>query len=121
MGLFRLPGRAVPEKPARHQGKIEIGTSQSKRRFHGRTGLNSTPYRPRWSGLAGSAAFLTALALTACGTFTLDNPSTTRSIKRRVYVNDKAVNDSLKSDLVRRGVKFVLQPGRTYDFSLDST
>ncbi len=64
---------------------------------------------------------LAALLLAACGTFTLDDNNTSRSIKRRVYVNDKAADDSLMSDLVRKGVKFVLQPGRAYDFSVDST
>lgn len=37
---------------------------------------------------------------------------------RRVYVNDKAPNDSLARDLLDDGVKFVLQPGKAYLFSV---
>ncbi|MDB5107033.1 MAG: putative lipoprotein [Fibrobacteres bacterium] len=68
------------------------------------------------------AAFL-GLCIASCGTFTLgdDSPTPNRSVKRRVYVNDKAPNDSLRSDLILRGVKFVLQPNRSYEFALDST
>lgn len=56
--------------------------------------------------------------MVGCGNFIIDNPPETRAVSRRVYVNDAAVNDSLRSDLVRKGVKFVLQPGRNYEFSL---
>lgn len=62
------------------------------------------------------------LFLAACGTFSIDgedNPSA--SIKRRVYVNDQAAADSLRPDLVRNGVKFVLQPNRSYQLSLESS
>lgn len=38
---------------------------------------------------------------------------------RRVYVNDKAVNDSLRAQVLRSaGVKFILQPGKPYVFSV---
>ena len=59
--------------------------------------------------------------LSRCGNFTLDDPPGNSSISRRVYVNDEAVNDSLKPDLIRKGVKFVLQPGRSYEFSVDNS
>jgi hypothetical protein len=64
-----------------------------------------------------------ALLLSACGDITWgDDPSPiSRSAKRRVYVNDRSANDSLRADLVNRGVKFVLQPNRAYEFTLDST
>lgn len=61
--------------------------------------------------------------LSACGDITWgDDPAAvSRSAKRRVYVNDRAANDSLRADLVNRGVKFVLQPNRAYELTLDST
>ncbi|MEO7424203.1 MAG: hypothetical protein ABI036_03390 [Fibrobacteria bacterium] len=66
-------------------------------------------------------AFLPALLLSACGTFTLDNPPDSKSASRRIYLNDKAANDSLTRDLVRTGVKLVLQPGKDYDLTLEGT
>ncbi|HKP96958.1 MAG TPA: hypothetical protein VJ385_14505 [Fibrobacteria bacterium] len=71
-----------------------------------------------------SAAPLATLALallTACGTFTLDDPPASKNASRRVYVNDQAANDSLTPDIVYKGVKFVLQPGRAYDLALEGT
>lgn len=68
--------------------------------------------------LAFLATLLALPGLVGCGNFIIDDPPETRAVSRRVYVNDKAVNDSLRSDLVRKGVKFVLQPGRSYEFSL---
>jgi hypothetical protein len=79
------------------------------------------PFRKRPFNLPGALAAVATLFLAGCGTFSLDDPPATRTVNRRVYVNDKAPNDSLRSDLVRRGVKFVLQPNRSYQLSLDST
>jgi hypothetical protein len=62
-----------------------------------------------------------ALFLQGCGNLFDDTPPRNYSINRRLYVNDKAANDSLSQDLVRKGIKFVLQPGRQYQFSIDST
>jgi hypothetical protein len=79
---------------------------------------------PRVAARCASLAYLTplcALLLTACGTFTLDNPPDSKTANRRVYMNDQAANDSLTRDLVRTGVKLVLQPGRNYDLTLEST
>lgn len=70
---------------------------------------------------ASAAAMASLLSLTACGTFTLDDPPATKTVSRRVYVNDQAANDSLIHDLIHTGVKFVLQPGRQYDLSLEGT
>lgn len=67
------------------------------------------------------AALATALLLAACGTFTIDDPPSTKNVNRRLYLNDQAANDSLTPDLVHVGVKFVLQPGRAYELSLQST
>jgi hypothetical protein len=61
------------------------------------------------------------LALQGCGNLFFDSPPQNYSINRRLYVNDRAANDSLPKDLIRKGVKFVLQPGRQYQFSVDST
>jgi hypothetical protein len=68
-----------------------------------------------------AASLALALLLSACGVFTLDDPPASRSVDRRVYVNDQAANDSLTGDLVRKGVKFVLQPGRGYELTLEAT
>jgi hypothetical protein len=67
------------------------------------------------------AAWVLALSLQGCGSLFYDSPPQNYSINRRLYVNDKAANDSLPQDLVRKGIKFVLQPGRQYEFSIDST
>lgn len=64
---------------------------------------------------------LTSLLLSGCGTFSIDNGDTpSRAINRRIYVNDQAAADSLRPDLVRKGVKFVLQPNRSYQLSLET-
>jgi hypothetical protein len=71
---------------------------------------------------AAPAALAALLFLSACGNFTLDDPpSSSGSASRRIYVNDQAVNDSLTPDIVRSGVKFVLQPGHGYQLTLEST
>jgi hypothetical protein len=62
-----------------------------------------------------------ASALAGCGDIFFDTPPQNLAINRRLYVNDQAENDSLSKDLVRKGIKFVLQPGRQYDFSIDGT
>lgn len=70
----------------------------------------------------GLFSILSALLLSACGTFSLDDegdPSS--SVERRIYVNDEAAADSLRADLVQTGVKFVLQPNRSYQLSLESS
>jgi hypothetical protein len=74
---------------------------------------------PRNASLAASLSL--ALLVSACGTFTIDDPGTGKSVDRRLYVNDQAANDSLTPSLVKTGVKFVLQPGRAYDLTLEST
>jgi hypothetical protein len=71
------------------------------------------------SFLAGILA--SGLLLCACGTFTLDDPANPGEASRRIYVNDQAANDSLTPDLVKTGIKFVLQPGRNYELTLEST
>jgi hypothetical protein len=69
----------------------------------------------------GLLAMLSSL-LSACGTFSIDDDTPpSLSIERRVYVNDQAAVDSLRPDLVRKGVKFVLQPNRSYQLSLESS
>ncbi len=75
---------------------------------------------PKLSAAAVGAS-LAALLLTACGTFTLDDPPSSTNVSRRIYVNDQAANDSLTPDLVRNGIKFILQPGRNYDLTLEAT
>jgi hypothetical protein len=40
--------------------------------------------------------------------------------KRRLYVNDAAANDSLVPALVHEGVRFVMQPGKSYALTLDA-
>ena len=59
------------------------------------------------------------MVLQGCGV--ADSPPANYSINRRLYVNDQAANDSLPKDFVRKGIKFVLQPGREYQLSVDST
>lgn len=68
---------------------------------------------------AVAAAFLAFLA--SCGNFTLDDPPTASNVDRRIYVNDKSTNDSLRRDFLNQGIKFVLQPGRNYELSVDNT
>ena len=71
-----------------------------------------------------AAAIATAASLTllsSCGNFTLDDPPSSSDVQRRVYVNDKSANDSLRKDFLRQGIKFVLQPGRNYELSVDNT
>lgn len=57
------------------------------------------------------------LALGACGPLTVDDDGPVTD--RRLYVNDRAPNDSLKAQVLRNGgVRFVLQPGKPYRFSV---
>ncbi|MDQ3001502.1 MAG: M43 family zinc metalloprotease [Fibrobacterota bacterium] len=65
-------------------------------------------------------ALFLALQISACGNFFLDDETDIRTVNRRVYVNDQARNDSLPSELIKRGVKFVLQPSRNYEFSVQA-
>lgn len=71
------------------------------------------------AGSVSAVGCALALALQACGI--ADSPPANYSINRRLYVNDQAANDSLPKDFVRKGIKFVLQPGREYQLSVDST
>lgn len=70
---------------------------------------------------AGLAAGACAWSLLACGDLFFGPEAGSHSVDRRLYVNDEAVNDSLRGDLLAKGIKFVLQPGRRYDFSIDGT
>jgi len=81
--------------------------------------LAPTGLLTRILAVAVPAASLALLA--ACGNFTLDDPPASSNVERRVYVNDKSANDSLPRDFLRQGIKFVLQPGRTYELSVDNT
>src|SRR5688572_27331052 len=58
---------------------------------------------------------LAAWALAACSPIMLDDDP---KAERRLYANDKAVNDSLSKDLLRNGVRFVLQPGKAYEIKV---
>ena len=58
------------------------------------------------------------LLLASCTPIQFDDPP---AADRRVYANDKASNDSLSPDLLRKGVRFVLQPGKPYVFSVTTT
>ncbi|MEO6095666.1 MAG: hypothetical protein ABIW76_08290 [Fibrobacteria bacterium] len=77
----------------------------------------------RMTAIAALLTVCAGLLLSSCGDITWgDDPAaSSRSAKRRMYVNDRAPNDSLRADLVHRGVKFVLQPNRAYELTLDST
>lgn len=82
----------------------------------------TAPHRPdRASRVLLGCLGLASLIVSGCGTFSIDDDTPVRSIERRVYVNDQAEVDSLRPDLVRKGVKFVLQPNRSYQFALEST
>ena len=70
---------------------------------------------PPW-GLLG--ALFCALTYTACGNFTFENPPSGGGDARRVYVNDSTTADSLNPAVVRSGIKFVLQPNKTYKLSV---
>lgn len=74
----------------------------------------------RSRGFAALLACLSAvMGLAGCGAFEFDDPpSDSRAADRRIYLNDQAPNDSLNRDLMVKGVKFVLQPGRNYEFSV---
>jgi hypothetical protein len=76
---------------------------------------------PKARRAMAALAFVLALGPAGCGDLFLDPPPRNYSISRRLYVNDKAANDSLPQDLIRKGVKFVLQPGREYEISLDGS
>lgn len=41
--------------------------------------------------------------------------------KRRLYVNDAAANDSLVPALVQEGIRFVMQPGKSYALTMESS
>lgn len=63
--------------------------------------------------------FFAALFLTGCGEIFFDNqPKPSGIDSRRIYVNDSAAADSLKSGVVQNGVKLVMQPNKTYEFSI---
>lgn len=68
-----------------------------------------------------AAALALAAILSGCGDIFFDSPPQDYSVSRRIYVNDQAQNDSLPKDLLRQGIKFVLQPGRDYDISIKGT
>lgn len=73
-------------------------------------------------GLRALAAVLACAGLfQGCGDIFYDSPPQDYAVNRRLYVNDQAANDSLPKDLIHKGIKFVLQPGRQYDFSIDGT
>jgi len=67
-----------------------------------------------------AAFFLLFLSLfVGCGTLVdMGNPGAS-SGQRRVYVNDAAVNDSLRPALLSGGVYFVMQPGKKYDLRVE--
>jgi hypothetical protein len=65
----------------------------------------------RLGGTFRLAALAGILALGACSPIMLDDET---PVDRRVYANDRAANDSLNAEILRDGVKFVLQPGKPY-------
>lgn len=79
--------------------------------------------KPRLLTLLGIlSAALAALALLACGSvFFSDDTSSGPHGNRRLYVNDQAANDSLPPALVEQGIKLVLQPGKTYTLSINTS
>jgi hypothetical protein len=79
-----------------------------------------SPSNALGASLAAIPALCLALVLSACGNFFLEDETTIKTVNRRVYVNDQAANDSLPSDLIKRGVKFVLQPSRNYEFTVEA-
>jgi hypothetical protein len=64
-----------------------------------------------WGGLAS------LLLLGACSPIFLDEESGPTG-GRRLYVNDKAPNDSLSRGILDDGLRFVMQPGKTYELSV---
>ncbi len=58
------------------------------------------------------AAFLCSL-LGGCGSL-VDMGGNSSANPRRMFVNDVAVNDSLRSAILGRGVSFIMQPGKDY-------
>ncbi len=79
---------------------------------------NISVFRAGWRKAFASLAAL----LSACGPLEVSDPQNSPRLGslRRLYVNDAAVNDSLRSALVKEGLKFVLQPGRGYWLSLET-
>lgn len=70
-------------------------------------------------GRALSVVLCSLALLSACSpVFFSDEPDATGNW-RRLYVNDAAPNDSLPPHLARDGVKFVLQPGKPYQLSVE--
>lgn len=67
--------------------------------------------------LACAAMPAAILALCACSPIMLDDEGGGKG-ERRLYVNDRAPNDSLPAEILREGVKFVLQPGKPYELSV---
>jgi hypothetical protein len=55
---------------------------------------------------------------TACGSIVDMGGGNGSAGQRRVYVNDAAANDSLRSTLLTGGVYFVMQPGKRYTFQV---
>lgn len=60
----------------------------------------------------------TLLLFFGCGTITFDKPTPNGSDNRRIYVNDSAAADSLSAGVVESGIKLVMQPNKTYQFSI---
>lgn len=65
----------------------------------------------RW----GAAAVCALLG--ACGSL-VDMGGNSSANPRRMFVNDVAVNDSLRSAILNRGVYFVMQPGKQYNLDI---
>jgi hypothetical protein len=68
--------------------------------------------------LEKSALLLLALLLGACGTLNMGDKDDGEG-QRRVYVNDGAANDSLRSAMLDGGVYFVMQPGKKYTLQVE--
>src|SRR5689334_19598996 len=67
-----------------------------------------------------AALALAALGLSGCGAITFGDDQNGGDNFRRLYVNDKAPNDSLIEPFRRGGVKFVLQPGKAYALTVEA-
>ncbi len=84
------------------------------------TGIVSKQVASHFGLGTGFLSILAIWILTACGNFTLDPPAKSSSPDRRAYVNDSASADSLTPALIRTGVKFVMQPGKAYQLSVNT-
>src|SRR6185369_4518003 len=100
-------GWKVPEESARHPGEAEIRPAQRPGGVLRRDGGNAR--RPILKAFLRAAPAALCVFLASCGTvFFGDDEPVVSGGDRRVYVNDKAANDSLPRDVVVSGVKFVL-------------